>query len=1071
MSKNVRCRDLGRLRCHIFIIVLFLFLSPCCLAAPVTWSSSQTTSGVSDLLTGTPVIAYNGSAFDVTVNGIVFTSYNLGSGHTEDVYAANSSASGITSTGDANFDTLIQSQTYGGGTSTSVVLNGLTSGTAYQVQVFFNEQRDLWGLDSRVMTYGDGLGNNVDVVCGIPGGQGDDYGRFATGSFVADGTTQALALITNGFGNAHFNAILVTQDDSGVVKPTITAQPEDVTVDPGQNAGFTVAATNPETGNATGLSYQWFKAPGQQLANGADYSGANTASLTVLDVQLEDDDNGEYFCRVSIISSGESVDSAAASLVIQSPVGLIGYWKFDDSTNPSVAVDSSMYGNDGTISGATYVADPEVGTALSFDANGDVVTLPAGFLNTFNTMVTDEVSVVFMVYGGSSIASSNNGEAFWSTTASASDRFFCVQVPWRDGNIYYNYGRDCCTYRLTTSIGSGDMAKGRWNMWAFTRNAATGLAQIYYNGQLWDSKTQAHAMEDLNSFTIGGRVGGVNSFDGKMKDFRVYNYVLADTEIEQLYFDEFGYKPQNQSPSNGAVDLDLGITLSWFGSDQVDSYNIYLGTTNPPSLVQSQTQTEYTPTGLDFNTTYYWYVESVVDGESYPGAIWTFTTTDHMTIEDFGQYAGTAELKQIWSDSTTIAGNAVLTQIDERYPAVLAYDNTVSPFYSKIQRTFTSSQNWSGENTAAITLKLRVPEHCDSKNVFLTISDGANSANVFAAAPNAVTEPLWGSLMRLNFDLKAFAQQGVDLSRVQSIAIGIGSGQSDQGEIDIDSVALYVSRKIKSAPTSDLDGSGLVDEDDLAWLAAYWASQNWQVTAAEPDAANLQAHYSFDSPSGTIIPDISGNGRNGNMDTAGADNWVPDGVSGNCLDFDGTFAAYLPEAIFTGSNSGWTISMWLRNNSPLEFLQQQLSVEVKNTAAVWQQAAITGVPAKEIAGQWRHLVFVADYTDNILSLYTDGVLVAENTLSGAFDVDTGQTTLAYDTATDTYWHGQMDELRLYNTPLSHAGIVWLAKGDLATADQFITPMWLPAEPFPDGKIDLLDLAQLCQKWLDVSLWP
>ncbi len=180
-------------------------------AAVITWSDAADTAGVSDLISGAPAVALNGSEFDVTVSGITFASYNLGSGFTEDVYGANSSAGGIATTGDANFDTLIQSQTYGGGTSTNVVLDGLTIGTAYQVQVFWNEQRDLWGLDSRVMTYGDGLGNNVDLAAGIPDGQSDDYGQFTIGSFVADGTTQDLALITNGFGNAHFNAVLVSE--------------------------------------------------------------------------------------------------------------------------------------------------------------------------------------------------------------------------------------------------------------------------------------------------------------------------------------------------------------------------------------------------------------------------------------------------------------------------------------------------------------------------------------------------------------------------------------------------------------------------------------------------------------------------------------------------------------------------------------------------------------------------------------------------------------------------------------------------------------------------------------------
>jgi hypothetical protein len=197
------------------MVILAMFVAMMCVsqAGVITWSDATATSGVSDLIGGTPTVALNGMNADVTVSGITFVSYNLGKGYTSNVYT-NGAAGGImTTTGDANFDTLIRTQTYGGGTSTSVALDGLTSGQSYEVQVFWNEQRDGMNgnLDDRVMTYGDGLGNNVDLVAGITGGQSDDYGQFAIGSFVAGGTSQDLALITNGFGNAHFNAILVSE--------------------------------------------------------------------------------------------------------------------------------------------------------------------------------------------------------------------------------------------------------------------------------------------------------------------------------------------------------------------------------------------------------------------------------------------------------------------------------------------------------------------------------------------------------------------------------------------------------------------------------------------------------------------------------------------------------------------------------------------------------------------------------------------------------------------------------------------------------------------------------------------
>jgi len=192
------------------MVILAMFVAMMCVsqAAVITWSDATDTSGVSDLIGGTPTVALGGRNADLTVSGITFVPHNLGRGYTTDVYGNNSSSGGIITTGDADFDTLIKSLSWGGGPETSIALDGLTDGKSYEVQVFWNEQRD--NESGRTMIYGDGLGNNVSLT-GIPGAQGDDYGQFAIGSFVAGGTSQNLALIADGFGNCHYNAILVSE--------------------------------------------------------------------------------------------------------------------------------------------------------------------------------------------------------------------------------------------------------------------------------------------------------------------------------------------------------------------------------------------------------------------------------------------------------------------------------------------------------------------------------------------------------------------------------------------------------------------------------------------------------------------------------------------------------------------------------------------------------------------------------------------------------------------------------------------------------------------------------------------
>ena len=90
--------------------------------------------------------------------------------------------------------------------------------------------------------------------------------------------------------------------------PTITAQPADqLDVAPGADATFTVQATGAGT-----LTYQWQR-NSVDIANAADtYSGAATATLTVLTANEEDE--GAFRCVVS--NSGGSTTSATAQLTV-----------------------------------------------------------------------------------------------------------------------------------------------------------------------------------------------------------------------------------------------------------------------------------------------------------------------------------------------------------------------------------------------------------------------------------------------------------------------------------------------------------------------------------------------------------------------------------------------------------------------------------------------------------------------------------------------------------------------------------------------------------------------------------
>ncbi|MDH7517456.1 MAG: hypothetical protein QHH19_03845 [Candidatus Thermoplasmatota archaeon] len=89
--------------------------------------------------------------------------------------------------------------------------------------------------------------------------------------------------------------------------------------------------------------------------------------------------------------------------------------------------------------------------------------------------------------------------------------------------------------------------------------------------------------------------------------------------------------PSCKSPSDGATGVDINADLSWACNDPDGdslSYDIYFGTSTPPSLVVSNhPNTYYDPGTLYYDTLYYWQIVARdSNGAEKQGIIWHFTT-------------------------------------------------------------------------------------------------------------------------------------------------------------------------------------------------------------------------------------------------------------------------------------------------------------------------------------------------------------------------------------------------------------------------------------------------------------
>lgn len=104
--------------------------------------------------------------------------------------------------------------------------------------------------------------------------------------------------------------------------------------------------------------------------------------------------------------------------------------------------------------------------------------------------------------------------------------------------------------------------------------------------------------------------------------FRTYGYNNINNQPPKT--------PSNPNPSDGATNVGINVVLSWTGGDPDDedtvTYDMYLGSTNPPPKIASNLAgTTYIP-ALSSLTKYYWKIVAFDNhGAITEGPIWQFT--------------------------------------------------------------------------------------------------------------------------------------------------------------------------------------------------------------------------------------------------------------------------------------------------------------------------------------------------------------------------------------------------------------------------------------------------------------
>jgi hypothetical protein len=333
---------------------------------------------------------------------------------------------------------------------------------------------------------------------------------------------------------------------------------------------------------------------------------------------------------------------------------------------------------------------------------------------------------------------------------------------------------------------------------------------------------------DVNN-AAGGLPQGAATYDpgplelAKTYYWRVDEFDAVDTYKGNVWSFTTQGAVGSPDPANGAVDIEHTPVLTWSPGVYAVSHQVYFGsdaeavknadTSSPEYKGAGDLGAEsYEPEKLLWNTTYYWRIDeanNVNPDSPWTGNVWSFTTANFLIVDDFESYNDidppdpeSNRIFEAWSDGYDIPTNGALVGNDlppyaeqtivhggiQSMPYF--YDNSVGN--SEATLTLTYPRDWTENGVNTLTIWFRGSSTNAAETLYVALNGSAvvNHDNPDAAQTGAWTE--W------SIPLSApggFADQGVNLANVNTIALGLGNRNNPlaggSGTMYFDDIRLY----------------------------------------------------------------------------------------------------------------------------------------------------------------------------------------------------------------------------------------------------------------------------------------
>jgi len=332
--------------------------------------------------------------------------------------------------------------------------------------------------------------------------------------------------------------------------------------------------------------------------------------------------------------------------------------------------------------------------------------------------------------------------------------------------------------------------------------------------------------DEVENATAGPPAGGTATYNpGPLEQEKIYYWRVDEFDGSVKHKGNiWGFTTRGAAatlqPANGVVNVGHDQILTWTSATNANSHHLYFGmdreavknaTTASPEYKGNKARgaESYNPGQLEWGESYYWRVDAVYGANTINGLVWSFTTADFLVVDDFESYTNDDTAGQViwqtWVDGLGIADNGA--QVGYLLPSYaeqtnvhsgaqsmpLLYTNEAGVRNSEASLALTVLRDWTTQAVGELSLWFMGSSGNAAEPLYVAISNAAGAPAIVANSDaNAAKRSVWTEWV---VPLQTFADQGINLTNVAMIAIGLGdkggAAPGGSGTMFIDDIRLY----------------------------------------------------------------------------------------------------------------------------------------------------------------------------------------------------------------------------------------------------------------------------------------